>query len=235
LKVASTSMEIWLSQLCGEDAIITPISPEDEEIRRELGYRGPQNYDIPWQNYSIKDWGRLFIKKKRPKPFKNHDSISKVLRHYGKYSDYFSFCFERNPWDKAVSFYYYALYQRGAQLEEVSISDLLRDAPGRFSNWNRYTNEKDEIIVDHVAKFENLEEELDYICQRIGVSRAVMGPLPRAKTAYRNTKKPYQELLTDEQAERIQHLCRKEIAHFGYTFEDSTPTPKKTWEKLPAY
>lgn len=83
----------------------------------------------------------------------------------------------------------------------LSLSEFIETATQAISNWDRYTNEKDEIIVDHVAKFENLEDELEYICRRIGVYRDVMGPLPRAKTKYRKTKKPYQELLTDRQAE----------------------------------
>lgn len=218
MKVASTSMEIWLSQLCGEDAIITPIAQEDEEMRSNLGYRGPQNYEIPLRNYSLRDWGRRIIKDRKPRPLKNHDSIRRIKNHYPEYSNFFSFSFERNPWDKAVSYYYYSLYQRNADTDEFCISDLIDAAPKRLSNWNRYTNEKDEIIVDHVAKFENLEEELEEICSRIEVTRTYMGPLPHAKTGYRKVKKSYQELLTEKQAKRIYQLCHKEISHFGYTF-----------------
>jgi hypothetical protein len=36
MRVAGTSTEIWFSQLCGEDAIITPIAQEDEEMRSNL-------------------------------------------------------------------------------------------------------------------------------------------------------------------------------------------------------
>lgn len=70
MKVASTSMEIWLSQLCDEEAIITSIAQEDEEMRSNLGYQGPQNYEIPLRNYSLRDWGRRIIKGKKPRPFK---------------------------------------------------------------------------------------------------------------------------------------------------------------------
>ena len=43
-KTAGTSIEIALSKFCGPNDVITPISPEDEATRKELGYRGPQNY-----------------------------------------------------------------------------------------------------------------------------------------------------------------------------------------------
>ena len=43
-KVSGTSMEISLSQVCGNDDILTPISYEDELIRLDLGGCLPQNY-----------------------------------------------------------------------------------------------------------------------------------------------------------------------------------------------
>ncbi|WP_293150922.1 hypothetical protein [Okeania sp. SIO2C9] len=42
-KTAGTSVEISLSRFCGDDDVITPISLEDEAIRKLLGKR-QQNY-----------------------------------------------------------------------------------------------------------------------------------------------------------------------------------------------
>ena len=41
-KVGGTSLELALASICGDDDIITPTS--DEDIRKELNFRGPQNY-----------------------------------------------------------------------------------------------------------------------------------------------------------------------------------------------
>lgn len=46
-KTAGTSIEIALSNICGESDIITPISRVDEEKRKSLGYLTAQNYYIP--------------------------------------------------------------------------------------------------------------------------------------------------------------------------------------------
>ena len=54
-KTGGTSIEIALSKFCGDKDIITPIFPEDEMIRKELGYRGPQNYFISYTQYSFGD------------------------------------------------------------------------------------------------------------------------------------------------------------------------------------
>ena len=43
-KVASTSVEVALSAICGPNDIITPITPVDELHRINLGYRHAQNY-----------------------------------------------------------------------------------------------------------------------------------------------------------------------------------------------
>ena len=55
-KTAGTSIEIALSKFCDKDDIITPISKEDEQLRRKLGYRGPQNY-----KFSLSEW--IFLEK----------------------------------------------------------------------------------------------------------------------------------------------------------------------------
>ena len=48
IKTAGTSIEIALSKHCGpKDTITAFLTSEDEEIRRNLGYRGPQNFVLP--------------------------------------------------------------------------------------------------------------------------------------------------------------------------------------------
>jgi len=68
-KTAGTSIEIALSKYCGSNDIITPISDEDEEIRRQLGYRGPQNYLYPIHDYGVRDYIRVMRKGKKRKFF----------------------------------------------------------------------------------------------------------------------------------------------------------------------
>lgn len=52
-KSAGTSIEIALSKFCGSEDIITPILPaEDERKRKQLGYKGQQNFKVPFSLYS---------------------------------------------------------------------------------------------------------------------------------------------------------------------------------------
>ena len=43
-KVAGTSVEVFLSSICGTEDIITPITPIDERYRINRGYQCAQNY-----------------------------------------------------------------------------------------------------------------------------------------------------------------------------------------------
>jgi len=94
-KTAGTSMEIALSKYCGPDDIITPISPNDESTRRSLGYRGPQNCEIPLSSYSRKAFLKAAYRRRRLS-FRNHSSAAFIMKYLDdeKWNSYFKFCFE---------------------------------------------------------------------------------------------------------------------------------------------
>jgi hypothetical protein len=221
-KTAGTSVEIWLSQICGEEAIITEIGSKDEEIRSQRGCKGPQNYEIPPSKYTFGDWGRLLLKGTSPPKLRNHDSIRRVQHHFPQYYDqFFSFCIERNPWDKAIFSYFFSLHHHGLSPPDLSLSGFLALKGQTLSDWRKYTNPEDEIVVDRVLRFEDLQCELQGICDRMNLSWDHMDPLLHAKSEHRKTDKPYWEFMDAEHRDRVAELCRNEIDHFGYSFEPS--------------
>ena len=49
------------SKFCGANDIITPITPKDEDLRRQLGFRGAQNFkNVVWHNYGLKNNGNYY-------------------------------------------------------------------------------------------------------------------------------------------------------------------------------
>jgi len=215
-KTAGTSVEIALSRFCGPRDIITPISPKDEEIRKKLGYRGPQNYLMPLHQNTLPDWAKLILKGERRKKFYNHMSAEEVraLMDPDDWNGYFKFCVERNPWDRLISYYYWRCRTepRPSVAEFLSSSDpsLLR-----HKGYDLYTID-DQVVVDKVCRFEQLDTDLEAVREHLGLPEKL--ELPRAKSGFRTDKRPYQEVLNDPERERIAELFKKEIDLLGYAF-----------------
>jgi hypothetical protein len=215
-KTAGTSIEIALSQYCGPDDVITPISPEDEAIRRELGFRGPQNFVVPLNKYRLKDWAYLFGSGKRLK-FQNHNPASFVRKWTGDevWNNYFVFCFERNPYDKAISRYYWSTRQS----ERPQINDYLHAVPrNALSNWHIYTID-DAVAVDFVGGYERLNADLKYVWEKLQLPSEPN--LPRAKGDHRVDRRHYSEVLDLQARALVTEVCAREIAQFGYEFKSS--------------
>lgn len=215
-KTAGTSIEIALSRCCHDNDVITPISEEDEQERRRLGLRGPQNFNFPLRTYNTADW-RAWLRKGRRKRFYNHAEAALVLNGIGKatWDSYFKFCFERNPFDKAISRYYWSTRDSNPR---PAIGAYLKSAPVRLlSNWDVYTL-NDEIAVDFVGRYEQLERDFATIKERLGLPGDLS--LPRAKGGHRAERAHYSQVLDAAARARIEVVCAKEIAEFGYRWSE---------------
>jgi hypothetical protein len=207
-KTAGTSIEIALSKFCGPDDIITPIALEDEEIRCSLSYRGPQNYleSLPDDTHN----------EKRKLKYYNHISAKEIRRLIGRtvWDNYYKFCFERNPWDRLISMYYW----RCRTEPRPTITEFLEsEFPPRLKRmgYDLYTIDGG-VAVDKICRFENLHEELETIRNQLGIPEKL--ELPRAKSSYRKDTRNYREILNDIEKEKIAELFFEEINLFGYSF-----------------
>lgn len=214
-KTAGTSVEIALSRFCGPDDVITPIVfEEDERRRRELGYRGAQNYYVPLRFYSKTELLRRLWTRRR-KEFINHVGVEFIRANVDKeiWDGYFKFCLERDPFDKAISRYYWMTEE-----PRPSIGDFLDSVPIRFlSDWSVYTI-NDQIAVDFVGRYENLAGDLATIKDKIGLPHEIT--LPRAKSGYRRDRQHYSAILDAKARARVELVCAKEIATFGYHWNE---------------
>ncbi len=215
-KTAGTSIEIALSQFCGDQDIITPIAPEDEEIRKKAGYRGPQNYLAPISDYSFGDFKKLLFSGERKERYYNHISAKEAKGFIGKrvWNEYFKFCFERNPWDRLLSLYYW----RCKSEPRPSISEFLdSEVPSVLTKMGFGVYAIDgEVAVDKVCKYENIADELEAVRTQLNLPEKL--ELPRAKSQFRKDKRSYDQVLNEEQKEKIARLFSKEIELWGYGF-----------------
>lgn len=222
-KTASTSIEIALSSLCRDGDIVTPFTA-DEQIRRDLGLIRPQNY-IPWRNkfHYLRFAGLIPVLRHRVGPirkkigFHSHMTAAEALRYLPRttWDDYFKFCFVRNPWDRVLSQYHWV---NRTEAVPPSLDDFLESAyvPALAAQSLSLYTINGAVVVDRICKYENLDSELQWLFSRFGGH--VPPPLPRAKTSYRVDRRPYHEVLTASQAEKISSIFASEIALAGYTY-----------------
>lgn len=138
-----------------------------------------------------------------------------------QWNSYFKFGFVRNPWDRVVSLY---LRKEGIQLaDKMSFTEFVywiensSDTsihPSKHKNqldW--FLDEKGNIAVDFIGKFENLESDWKIIANKLGIE----AQLPHSNKN-REKKKHYTEYYTDELRDIISNKFKTDINYFGYTF-----------------
>ena len=142
------------------------------------------------------------------------------------FQSYFKFAFVRNPWDWQVSMYHFILK------ETAHIHHQRVKAMSGFNEYVRWMldekkpfargatrfqkdmlcNEKGEIIVDFVGRFENLADDFAYICQCLGF-QSTMPYLNKSKHS------SYQSYYDKETRDLIAEHFKDDVALFGYDFE----------------
>jgi len=216
-KTAGTSIEIALSRFCGEEDMITPIGREDK-LRENLSPRGAQNFQ-----YAAED-GRNSQGERQISCY-NHMPAKRVRDLIGTkiWDEYFKFCFERNPWDKAISMYFWRTRKR--EPRPLSLLEFLRsendknEMPNgkgsKLSNFGIYSIGGD-LAVDHVGLYEDLDSELERIVTLLNVPEKI--ELPRARGTHREDRRHYREIMGQEERSIVARICAREIVHFGYRF-----------------
>ncbi len=105
-KTAGTSIEVFLARHLGPEAIVTPVFPEvDGHEARHHDDRFNPLPQVLRQRRVAPAWRDL----RRRRTFYNHMPAARIRERVGAkvWNSYFKFCFERNPWDKVVSWYYF--------------------------------------------------------------------------------------------------------------------------------
>ncbi len=198
-KTAGTSVEIALSKVCGPDDVITPISPEDEDLRTQAGGLGPQNYESP----------------PLPRRAFNHMSARLARDVVGAqpWRSYYRFAIERNPWDAVVSLYYWK-YKDLPELPDFE-QYVAAEWIEQLANNRRMYRIRGKLAVDRVLRYERLAEELDEVWAHLALPGSP--ELPHAKGNARPAGH-YRELYTDASRERVATVFADAIADFDYTF-----------------
>jgi hypothetical protein len=214
-KTAGTSIELALTELCGPSDVITPLTEIDENQRTDG--RGAQNWRLHgwweskrplfkrrWFKFSAADYG-----------FYNHmpAAEARALIDDKVWRSYFKFAFDRNPWDRQVSFYHHR-YRN--EKEPPSFSAFMhRDARARIDNYDIYSIDG-EVAVDFVGRYETLAEDLRRALDHVGLNLCT--DLPRAKTDSRPENLPYRDYYDDDTRAIVTRWYAREIELLDYQF-----------------
>jgi len=223
-KTASTSIGIALSSTCQRKDVITPLSARDEAIRQDLGYLGPRNF-IPWKNKL--NYLKLRIQKKLTKKninrqleqigFHTHIKPQEALQYLNRecWETYFKFCFVRNPWDRAISQYFWVIRGKKAPMDlDTFINSRSLQSAAKNSKEMYTINGK--FSVDRICNYENVQEEVNQIFEELNLSGSPK--LPETKRQFRSDHRHYRDILNDGQAARIASLFKHEIELAGYSY-----------------
>ncbi len=210
-KTAGTSVEIALSKFCGPDDIVT--RDADDALRRELGYPGPQNDGgISLTQYTFGEWRRFLLRGERAR-FKNHMAAARIRALVGEniWRSYYKFAIERDPWDKAISLYY---WRTRNEAPRRPLLQFLKEVGTRsLSNAHIYLIDG-QVAVDRIIAYEHLTAQLEEVRVKIGLPEPLS--LPRAKGTHRVERSNDAQLIGSAERAVIDDACQREIALLGF-------------------
>ena len=203
-KTGGTSVESYFEPYCMADGEWTQAHARDEYASASgiVGFRGtaPPPGTLWW----------------------NHMPAWKIRDQLGMqvWAGYFKFCVVRNPFDKAISNFY---FQRSQRLIEVDAStpDAVQfehwlASGGAKSDRDKYLIDG-EICMDYIARYETLAIDMERICARLALPWEP-GRLPTFKAGIRPAWAVVEALYSPRAEDIVRKAYAYELDAFGYSF-----------------
>ena len=221
-KTAGTAIEAALSELCGPSDVITPYREESEQERKG---RSPQNFHI---EHPLKPkrplWRKLLGRPERyyhpSVGFYEHMPASLVRAYVGEevWRSYYKFAFDRNPWDRQVSWYFYKTKSKRVRPSFEQFMGNRRRA--YVDNYEIYT-EGGALAVDFLGRYERLDADLNQVLDAVGLKRKLEVPRTNvnpARDARTRDARDYRKLYSDTTRDLVSEWYAPEITLLDYEF-----------------
>ena len=193
-KVAGTSTEIFFEKI----SFSVKEQHRSPEIINEdgiVGFRGTQKdqieQNVTWYNHM------------------SLPNIKKILNNDKIFNEYFKFSITRNPWDRVVSAYHHFCPQSSFN-KYIANGKIIGPIAPAFGDF-----------IDDVffIKFENLQEDIEYVCKKLGLNYD-MSNLGLYKKEHRASSrhKHYTEYYDNETKQIVAEKYARDIEYFGYEF-----------------
>lgn len=195
-KVGSTSLEIELSNILPDSAIVTEIT--DKEVSDKFPNFKPRNY----------------------KNFYNHIPYS-MIHDFLPMENIKKYIFVRNPYDVVLSYYFHkikdtvsiSMWKNLSKKEiEKSVEEYFNGEWLRSSKWLYFYNGRS--IVDEYLKYENgVEKEINRILPKHGLTQIKINTFERQ---YRPKEIKYGDIFSKKQQDLIANEWFWEFENLGY-------------------
>ncbi len=171
-----------------------------------------------------------------------HTKISdyQIIFNQAEFDSYFKFTFVRNPWERVFSAYHY-LKQGGMHEEDRAWAEANLASSSNFDDFIKYQLRSesilqqvhfipqyhflclpgiDQIWVDFLGFYENLQEDFLYVRSRIS-------PQSKSKLLHENQtrlgkKLAYRDFYTKTTRDIVAEVYERDIALFEYDFDNSS-------------
>jgi hypothetical protein len=203
-KTAGTSVESYFEPCCMPDGAWSLSHGRTEYVSPTgiIGHRGAVPEGCLW-------W--------------NHMPAAMIRERVGEeiWKAYFKFCVVRNPYDQVISAFYFFLRNRpnptenrpdAAYLERWVSSVDLRAHSDTYLIDGRF-------CLDAVVRFEHLHEDVERLCERLGVPWQPER-IPHFKKGDRPDVSRIEDLYTPRAREIVGRAFAYELSHFEYSFPD---------------
>lgn len=137
-------------------------------------------------------------------------------------SDYTSFSFVRNPWDKMVSIYsnpdnnlVETALKQGIKLKNLSFDDFIIQTGNikhiHLEPQHIFICENERVNVSFLGRFESLQEDFNHLCKILGSD---------IKLPHKNqsTHRQYRDYYSEKSKEIVMQRYHKDIEIFSYSF-----------------
>ena len=237
-KVAGTSVEVGLSQICGPDDVLTPITPADEQVRYQTTGRLAQNFGAKLSQ--LKSFHEAITttpsdvigQKKIPIPqgsYRGHMPLKQIERVHGIFaSSYQIIAISRSPYEQVLSRIKHRVsieaIRQGVSSQidpdHPSFTKAKADVMERIAtqklhlNINMYKHKSGSYAITRILRHEHLGDDFKDLMHDLGCKD--FQPLPHLKKTTTRRNIDLRQMFTTSELESIHHYFSEEFTQFNY-------------------
>ncbi len=222
-KTAGSSIENYLYSFLNNKDILAPTQEHigincwgDFDKREVEGYIPKRDIE-KYHKFKINFNAHMpiWLVKKRLEP------ISKKL-NYDIFENFYKFGVIRNPFDTIVSHYYWLNSKNNINYKPTTFNEILEELENNdylnygLLNLNKLMEKNfEKIICNKVLKYENLNSDLCFVFNKLGIPFDGELKIFKKKT---NIKKNYRDFFDSKSKKLVMELFSKDIELFDYSF-----------------